>query len=383
MLICLVTVLLLHLYAGNVEDLEEMRENLPGAMAVTAKICNLDGSMDHGLKIEEDLVTELLMSGSVAEPAVAVQLLADVGGSDAKDRKGVPALDAAGINCLAGAGELKPEDVFLMEGETLDFLASDGQKCLVDRAILEEKGCRVGDRIVLDLYYFRYGDYHEVFCEPLELCEYEIVGTVETEGSGAYPELILPLGAVQGSYEREGIPFLANSFSFTVKNPLELNAFKEEMHTLGLLPVSAGSDLHYEGNALVVQDETFIKAAERIEESLTLLRGFLPLILFIAAGAGYLTAHLFIQDRRQEYALFRSVGVGRVKSCLVFFTEYLLLAAAGCVLGTLCARPAVSESGHQSIIVVITAAGCCISGMLAALVSMSRRNVMQILTQKD
>lgn len=59
MLICLVTVLLLHLYAGNVEDLEEMRENLPGAMAVTAKICNLDGSMDHGLKIEEDLVTEL------------------------------------------------------------------------------------------------------------------------------------------------------------------------------------------------------------------------------------------------------------------------------------------------------------------------------------
>ena len=88
MLICLVTVLLLHLYAGKVEDLEEMRENLPGAMAVTAKICNLDGSMDHGLKIEEDLVTELLMSGSVAEPAVAVQLLADVGGSGAKDRKG-------------------------------------------------------------------------------------------------------------------------------------------------------------------------------------------------------------------------------------------------------------------------------------------------------
>ena len=107
MLICLVTVLLLHLYAGNVEDLEEMRENLPGAMAVTAKICNLDGSMDHGLKIEEDLVTELLMSGSVAEPAVAVQLLADVGGSGAKDRKGVPALDAAGINCLAGAGDRK------------------------------------------------------------------------------------------------------------------------------------------------------------------------------------------------------------------------------------------------------------------------------------
>ena len=116
------------------------------------------------------------------------------------------------------------------------------------------------------------------------------------------------------------------------------------MHTLGLLPVSAESDLHYEGNALVVQDETFIKAAERIEESLTLLRGFLPLILFIAAGAGYLTAHLFIQDRRQEYALFRSVGVGRVKSCLIFFYR---ISAAGssrlCAWNSLCPACGVRE----------------------------------------
>ncbi|MFG6332657.1 MAG: hypothetical protein K1W28_12670 [Lachnospiraceae bacterium] len=382
MLICLASVLLLHLYAGNLEDLEQMRKNLPEAMEVTAKICNLDGSMDHGLKIKEELLSKLLKSESVAEPAASVQLLADIGAPGAGDRKRVPALEAVGVNCLKGAGDLRPEDVFLPEGTTLAFLASDERKCLADRALLEDKGYRTGDRMVLDLFCYRYGDYHEVFCEPLEQCEYEIAGMVDA-GGAEYPELILPLGAVRDSYARAGYPFLANSFSFVVKNPLELNAFKEEMHSLGFLPVSVGAELHYEGNALVVRDESFIKAAERIEENLTLLRGFLPLILFITAGAGYLTAHLFIQDRRQEYALFRSMGLGRVKSGLVFSAEYLLLAAAGCGLGTLCARAAVPESGSRLLAVAAVSMGCCIPGMLAAFVSMSRRGVMQLLARKD
>lgn len=141
--------------------------------------------------------------------------------------------------------------------------------------------------------------------------------------------------------------------------------------------------MHYEGNALVVQDETFIKAAERIEESLTLLRGFLPLIFCIAAGAGYLTAHLFIQDRRPEYALLRSIGIGKMKSCLVFFTEYLLLAVAGSGLGTLCAWPVMSENHSFSLMVMWVSVGFCVLGMLAALVSMSKHSVMQILSQKD
>lgn len=212
MLICLVTVLFLHLYAGNVRDLEQMREHLPDAIKVAGKICNLDGSMDQELKIEEALVTELLASESVAEPAVTVQLLADLDASGSKRRGSIPPFEARGVNCLAGAGGLKPEDVTLTEGNTLDFLASGERKCLVDRALLEQKGYQTGDRILLDLYYYRYGDYHEVFCEPLEQCEYEIAGVMDAGSGAGYPELILPIQAVQDSYRRAGYPFLADSF---------------------------------------------------------------------------------------------------------------------------------------------------------------------------
>ena len=72
-----------------------------------------------------------------------------------------------------------------------------------------------------------------------------------------------------------------------------------------------------------------------------------------------------------------------MKSCLVFFTEYLLLAVAGSGLGTLCAWPVMSENHSFSLMVMWVSVGFCVLGMLAALVSMSKHSVMQILSQKD
>lgn len=384
MLICAFATLLLGLYMRNIEDLGQTLKKLPEAMEVSAKISNLDGSMDQGLKIEAELVSNLLSSDHVAEPAVTVQLLAGFGFFSPEEWQTHLTIQTRGVNSLDGVG-LKPEHITLPEGISPDFLADDEQKCLIDRSLMEANGYKTGDTIPITIYYYRYGDYHQIFCEPLEQCEYEIAGTVDAPGGtgGVYPELLLPIKAVENSYRRAGIPFLADSFSFLVKNPLELNAFKEEMHRFGLLPVSAGSELHYEGNALVVEDETFIRAAERIEENLTLLKGFFPLIDAITAGVGYLTAHLFVRNRRQEYATLRSVGLGKVWGYLVFFLEYFLLAAGGCGVGILCMQAGMQGGWRQSLTAAAVFLGCCLPGTAAALISMGQGSVMQILTQKD
>ena len=334
MLICAFATLLLNLYMGNIEDLRKTLQKLPEAMEVSAKISNLDGSMDQGLKIEAELVSNLLTSGHVSEPSVTVQLLAGFGFFSQEEWQANLTLQARGVNSLAGAG-LRQENITLQEGSTLDFLAEDGQKCLLDRSVMEENGYVTGDTIPITVYYYRYGDYHQIFCEPLSQCEYEIAGTVDAPGrtEDVYPELILPIKAVENSYIRAGIPFLADSFSFMVKNPLELNAFKEEMH--------------------------------------------------ITAGVGYLTAHLFVQNRRQEYALLRSAGLGRTKSSLMFFLEYVLLAVCGCVCGCLCAQFCMSGGWRRLLTAAVIFLGCSLPGTLAALISMGRGSVMQILTQKD
>ena len=51
-LICTFATMLLHFYLGNIADLGRTLEKLPEAIEVSAKICNLDGSMDQGLKID-------------------------------------------------------------------------------------------------------------------------------------------------------------------------------------------------------------------------------------------------------------------------------------------------------------------------------------------
>ena len=144
MLICAFATLLLNLYMGNIEDLRKTLQKLPEAMEVSAKISNLDGSMDQGLKIEAELVSNLLTSGHVSEPSVTVQLLAGFGFFSQEEWQANLTLQARGVNSLAGAG-LRQENITLQEGSTLDFLAEDGQKCLLDRSVMEENGYVTGD----------------------------------------------------------------------------------------------------------------------------------------------------------------------------------------------------------------------------------------------
>ena len=76
------------------------------------------------------------------------------------------------------------------------------------------------------------------------------------------------------------------------------------------------------------------------------------------------------------------MGLGKGKSCFVFFLEYFLLALCGCGLGSLCGWSGTAGGGRQSLMVAAIFLGCCLPGIAAALVSMGRGSVMQILTQK-
>ncbi len=386
MFICALATFLMNLYVANIQDSERMLQKLPEAMEVSAKISNLDGSLDQGLKIKEELVNQLLESEYMKAPVITVQLMTGFGQFKEEDWVENLTMYARGSNDIRGINGLNPEDIKLAEGTTLDFLMSDRRECMVSEMILEDKGLQVGDTVTLTIYYYRFGDYHEIFIEPLDVCEYYIAGSMNVSGDtddSSGKDMLLPLKAVQDSFARAGLPFYADSCQFEVENPLELNAFKEQMHNFGLLSVSPSSDFYFDGNALTVRDETFIKIAERIEESLTLLRGFFPCILIIVVAVGYLTAHLFVQSRRPEYALMRSLGVGKGRSFYIFFLEYLILALFGCAFGSLCAAPLAAGGWKTFSGVAVLFACCYLLGMSAALLAMGRLSVMAVLTKND
>ena len=67
----------------------------------------------------------------------------------------------------------------------------------------------------------------------------------------------------------------------------------------------------------------------------------------------------------------------------MFFLEYVLLAVCGCVCGCLCAQFCMSGGWRRLLTAAVIFLGCSLPGTLAALISMGRGSVMQILTQKD
>lgn len=385
-LICAVITLLLCLYMGNLENSRQMLRELPKALPVTASVSNLSGSIDAGLQISEERLDGILQSEYAEHPLVSVRLMAGFGEFDIRDWAENLTMYGGGINDVDAVEGLNETDISLMEGAGTDFLQSDRMECMIQKDILEEKGLKVGDTVTLTTYYYWYWDYGEPRSSPLDVGEYTIVGTMENVGSylGVLPaNILLPFQTVRESYARAEIPFYADSCKFTVKNPLELNAFKEQMGELQFLPVSATAEYSFDGNALTVRDDTFIRSAERTKESISLLEGFLPFVFLVVLFAGYLTSYLFTQNRRAEYALMRSVGVGRGKAYAVFLGEYLILSLGGSLAGGLMARGFAAAEMRDCAVSMGIFLGCYLCGTAAALAMMGRLSIMEVLTRND
>ena len=387
-LIGVLTVLILDIYAGNMDSTGEQLAKLPEVLAVSARISNLNGSLTEGLIIREDRMMGVRESAYVKAPAFAVRLKFGLGSFTAEEYKDNLNYYGMGINAVAGVPGMKREEITFLEGVDESVLETTQKVCILDADLMEENGLRLGEDVMLTIFYYRYAlDGSEIFIEPLTTDTYRIVGQVEIEdyrGGWVPPEAILPLDCVRDAYHSQGIDFYADSGSFVVKDPFQLNALKEEMyHDAAFLPVITRAEYRYDGNALTIMDETFIRSAEALQGNLALLRGMLPFVAAIVIFIGYLCSYLSLQSRQEEYALMRSLGTGRGKSFFLLFGETALVAAGACLLGSFTALVFLRTKAE-----VLALAGALfflafLAGTAAALLALYRLSVMEMLAKND
>lgn len=387
LILCILIIVLLNVYVENIDSTKGQLASLPESIQVTAVVSNLNGSQNTGLKIKDKAIQFLKNSVHTKDLVYTVQLRMGFGEFGMEDFEGNLNYFGAGVNDIKGVAGLKADEIVLCEEKTLDFLKSTRKECIVDTFVMEQMNMKLGDKVPLTSFYYRYGDYHEIYIEPLDTSIYEIVGSMDMKeylGSTVQPDIIVPAESVRQAFQHRGdIVFTADACSFAVKDPFQLNEFKEEMHRGGLLSVVKDADYQYDGNALTVSDETFIRSAENLEESLALLKAVFPLLLVIIAFIGYITAYLFIQNRSMEYAIMRSLGIGRAGGFLTMFMETLIVEVAGCVFGgILC----VLWMG-MGIKILSAVAGSFlvfyVLGSAAALLSMNSLSVMKVLSKND
>ena len=384
----LLTVFLLSVYAKNLESTVSQLSALPGAMPITGKISNLNGSLDANLKIPERTVQGIQDAKEITNVVFTVLLRAGLGVFTLEEWEGNLNFFIVATNNLAGVPGLQREEIRFLDGVDERILETEEAVCMIDRSTMEQNNLALGDTIFLTYFYYHYADAesNEVLIKPLGSGNCRIVGVMEIQeytGTVGCPHLILPFESARKLFHEREIPFTADSISFTVRDPFALNACKDELHDLRLLPVSKNAEPRFDGNAVTLRDDAFIRAAENLRESLAILKGMLPLVLCMLVFAGYLCSYLLIQDRRTEYAIMRSLGMSWRHCFLILLAENCVIETAACLVGTLAAVLLWQPRFPVLLMADGIVLGAFLLGCAAALGSFGSLSVMAVLGKGD
>lgn len=376
-------VLLLNLYFGSIRSyltqLSEMAENVP----IFCQVTNLNGTMGNEIFISERIVEALEQSAHVKDLSYMSVVMAGEGDFKEAEYSKYLHLHVVGANCVEAVGEMT-DDMFSMDAQSVDeLLASDRMACIVNENVLKKRGWEIGDRITLKCYYYDpASELHKIEIHPMGgTVEMTIAGTMEeTSGktNAVRTDVVIPGETARNLFAQSGLTFFADTVTFHVKNPLDLNGFKAEMQDIGLMETSPEAEDSYTGRALVVRDADFIASATHLRHAAELLQSFQPVICVLVLLIGYVVSYLAGNSRREEFALMRLQGVKKLPAAFLFLAEQMLLVLAGNVLGDVLVAPIAAVSGLLAVNGVLLAA--YLIGAAAAYWRMSRGSVVHLLS---
>lgn len=329
--ISMMTVVVLVFYFGTLQSTRQQFEELPEAIPVRGTFMNATGKLKNGLLVRPQVLDMVYGSPYLWKIQETAELVGHiVAGGSGEDTEA----QVVGVNCPELVQEYSEEEINWAKGWNWDRFLGSEHVCITGKTFLEMQGADTGGSISLSLEHYQPADIG-VGLKRLALgCEdAEIVGTLDDTAGAATPGIILPLDAVKQLYQENGETYFASSLSFTVKDPMNLNALKQDLKEEGLSSVVPELTDTYMGSAVQIEDDVFIQAAIGMEKNISLLEAFLPFLLLIVILAGYLVPHLLLQGRRSEYAIMRALGTGRKRCTVIFFAEHILLAMAGGAAG--------------------------------------------------
>jgi hypothetical protein len=351
-LISLIIAFFAFVYVSGIQTNERELSALPKAMPITARITNMNGSQIAGLEIGESLIEKITDSGYARDLYYTAQLEANF--SDIPDEKNqAKEIFIRAVNDINAIPNYEDMAIELDGSTSLEFLRGNDDKCIADYVWLQYNDLSVGDSIEINLYGLKYDpSFYTYTIVPLGTSSLLIAGSMSPSGSdgGIYMDLLCPAGWAKEKYAAAGENFSLDSAMFTVADPLRLNEFKAAMKKIYLMPVDPRADAKIYGSALTVHDETFIKTATRLKSHLATLYGFAAAVFAVIVLVGYALSYLFMQSRRVEVVIMRSLGVNRRECVLVMLFEYAALGLLGSLLGMLVSMILLGFSGAGALL---------------------------------
>lgn len=387
---CMLIVVFLLLFFRGLETNLKQLETLPAAIPIEARISNLNGSLSSGMMIRETIIDALDESTYVADLNYTAELAAtpvEIAEEETTDSDSFTFPLCLAVNRVEAYPVLTTGTTQFMQGAGATDLAGTEPVCMFRVQELTSMGLSVGDKIQLTLYNITYpGDNAMKMFHRLGAFEVTIIGSFEPAVSDSLTrpaQVVFPVGWLRAVFAQQQVMFFADSAHFRVIRPLELNSFKAEMDKIGLLPVISQANQTQRGTSLTVNDETFIKAATRVKENITLQKMIMPFIILIVGLLGFVVSYLLLQSRRPEIAIMRSLGVSQRSCFIMLLFESAVLELAGSLAGVAAALLLVKVDFVLGLAVVVPFFAVYMAGTAVALIMLGRFSVMQVLTALD
>lgn len=371
------------IYLGSIRENERQLGSLEETLPITGKVTNLNGGQDLALDIPRKRVMALWDSPYTSDLAVASQLAFTLGLEPPENLGLVRANAAVASNSLAAFPFLATEAFTYLEGYDGTLLSGSTAVCVAKSSFLKEQGFKLGDTVDVSILLYRYDEAGY----PIPGYDYHASGTLRIVGSyssdlptlvdGNRPNFLFPYSLIDALPAKKALS--ANSVSFKV-DTAALNAFKEEMLAAGFSSTDLRAAPSRKGVALSISDEHYIKAATQLRRTLDMLTVFLPFVFSATAAMGFMTSYLLMRGRRKELAIMRTLGVDNRQTFLTYMLEAGSLTLCGGLLG-LFAAAALGGTGVSPLLPALFLLYCI--GTAAALFSIQRFSVMEVLTQTD
>ncbi len=353
-----VLAILLNLYFGLTDSYRNQLTDLAANTPIKCTVTNPDGTMEVGIAVSSDILRGLQEAEQIRDLDCSAQMKAGFGEFAIEDWEAHLNLAVCAVN--KSDSSVLPEEIGIryLEGWDDMVFSGDAQVCVLAKSDMEKQGYTCGDEITLTLYYFFYDEKEELQYKELPPTSMQIVGEIDDSDPKAameYPNVLLPFQTAWNLVEENQAAFTADAVSFYVKDPLALNAFKEEMGQIGesgLFEVykGDGAKFSHKGTALYVLDGIFITMADRLKTAIRILTSFVLPIGILVFIVGYVISHLLAAGRVKEFALFRSLGVHVIGAVWVLWGEQLALALLGNLSGGLAALLAGQQGWKEAAI---------------------------------
>ncbi|MCP1111056.1 hypothetical protein M2145_002782 [Lachnospiraceae bacterium PF1-21] len=380
---CLLLSLIMQVILINLQVTEREYLEIRRSIPVTGRVTNLTGTSSSRLVIPEKNIAAIENCDFLKDKLYQAPVWFTNHEIDSKDVRMNNSYYGLATN---SAEATSYKEITWLEGESEKSLSDEELKIIVSKPLLEAENTSLGKDLDLYIHYQHCDAYDVISYDFSKQHTFRIIGFYtandnEQDRQGA--DILVPYKAITALHKEEGRRYLMDGASFSLVDPAEINAVKEEMKKTGYLSIAPGAVPSRKGNALLFEDSTFIKTATNFEDNIRLNKIFLPVLLGALLVVIYLLVNMLMQSRREEYLLYRVMGMRRRSVGVLFCLEHILIALGGVIVSLILSMIMGGTSWMQGAILSLLVLLCICVGTMIALVSIGRNSLMLAVQKND